>query len=424
MKQGLTKSFLGVGALKVAGLPLGLLVSILLARALGPEQFGEYSFVMALIPLLALPSTAGLGHLLTRQVAQYKLESHWHLYRGISISSHFWVITTSATTIICIAGARQFFPELMSEKRWQLLSLASLLIPILGLDTIRSGLMRGLSSPVYAQTSDLILKPFFVLASLSIIALTSSINAKTAIGVQITSGLISMTFASILLARIQPSLSDTDREYETGSWMMSLVPLGIVAAMYTINTNIGIVLLGHLGTSEDIAGMRVAERGSQFVFLSLSIMNLVIGPEIVKQLKNNDTRALQKLATSSARGALAIAIPIAGTLLVFGKPIINTLYGMKYSELAYVPLVILVLGQLVNVTCGPVGNILAMSGLERKSVIAHTLAIIANTILCLILIPRHGAVGAAIAASASLMIWNIILAAFVVKYVRIKPFAI
>ena len=64
-------------------IPIGLGVSILLARFLGPEQFGQYTFVMVLVPLLALPITGGMQNLLTREVAAYSHAGKWRLYKGI-----------------------------------------------------------------------------------------------------------------------------------------------------------------------------------------------------------------------------------------------------------------------------------------------------------------------------------------------------
>lgn len=71
LRGQLIRSFIGVGAMKLLSLPIGLLTSIIPARTLGPESFGKYTFVMASVPLVALPIVAEVPPLLTRQVAVY-----------------------------------------------------------------------------------------------------------------------------------------------------------------------------------------------------------------------------------------------------------------------------------------------------------------------------------------------------------------
>src|SRR5690606_24760783 len=141
---------------------------------------------------------------------------------------------------------------------------------------------------------------------------------------------------------------------------------------------IGIVLLGILGNSEDVAGLRVAERGAQFVGLSLIVVNLIISPSVVELYKNKDIEGLQKLAKSSTRIAFAISLPIAVGLIFFGRTIISFLYGEAYVEIAYLPLGILVFAQLINVGFGSVGILLSMSGYERSTLFGVIIGLLLN----------------------------------------------
>ena len=65
------KIFFGLGGQKVFSLLAALVISIVLARVLGPEDYGLYVFVSAFIPLAALPISGGLPQLLTREVAKH-----------------------------------------------------------------------------------------------------------------------------------------------------------------------------------------------------------------------------------------------------------------------------------------------------------------------------------------------------------------
>lgn len=424
LKQQLIKGFMGVGALKLLSIPISLVTSIVLARLLGSEAFGQYSFIMALLPLLALPTTAGLGHLLTREVAQYTQSKSWGLYRGLLFSSYAWVICVSLIIIILVFMANLTFPSALTNERWALLKIAALSIPFLGLETVRNGTMRGLSYPVYAQIPGLTIKPLLALLGIFLLYYLSEINSTNAIKIQVIATLLSFLIATAIFVKIKPSVPSNIKKYETTRWLSSLLPFSLIAVMFIFNTQIGIVILGFLGTNEDVASMRVAERGAQFVTLSLTITNLVIAPQIAKTFKQGDTKKLQNLVKKSARAAFLIALPLAAILIAAGQALIHLLYGAHYADIAYVPLAILAAGQLFNVFCGSVGSLLSMSGFEKKSLIGHIFAITSNIVLCAVLIPKYGAIGAAIGISTSLIVWNIILTFFVIKHVKVKPFAI
>ena len=68
---------------------------------------------------------------------------------------------------------------------------------------------------------------------------------------------------------------------------------------------------------------------------------------------------------------------------------------------------------------GSVGLILNMAGLEHYTARGVAIAAFANLAFNVILIPYFGTVGAAIATSTSLVIWNIMLSWYVYKEIGI-----
>ena len=65
--------------LKFASLGLGFLTSVVLARLLGAEGFGDFSFPMAIVELLLVPTTLGFPSLVVRELARYQVQSKWAL---------------------------------------------------------------------------------------------------------------------------------------------------------------------------------------------------------------------------------------------------------------------------------------------------------------------------------------------------------
>ena len=73
---------MGIGAMRAAAVPVSLACSVILARMLGPDAFGQYAFIMALVPLLALPASGGVTRFLTREVANCLRAEAWSRFRG------------------------------------------------------------------------------------------------------------------------------------------------------------------------------------------------------------------------------------------------------------------------------------------------------------------------------------------------------
>lgn len=68
-------------AIKVFGLGFSLLTAVVLARVLGPEQYGIYSYVLAIVSILAIPAMFGLPSLIVRETAKAEVKQEWCINR-------------------------------------------------------------------------------------------------------------------------------------------------------------------------------------------------------------------------------------------------------------------------------------------------------------------------------------------------------
>jgi len=245
---------------------------------------------------------------------------------------------------------------------------------------------------------------------------------RNALWVQVGAAFLTFIIASILFLRYQPKLAAHSKPaYQTKPWLMALLPFTLISLVGTFNAQIGIVLLGFLGSDEAVAALQVGERGAQFVSLALMLVNMIISPHIVKAYKDGDTQLLQQLSRKSSRGAFAIALFVGLILIIFGKPIIHLAFGAAYVEGTYLPMVILVVANWFNVALGSVGILLIMSGHEKVTLWGQIFGLLATVISAFILIPLYQAVGAAIAVAIGLVVWNSVLGFSVFKYLKIRP---
>jgi O-antigen/teichoic acid export membrane protein len=131
---------------------------------------------------------------------------------------------------------------------------------------------------------------------------------------------------------------------------------------------------------------------------------------------------LQRLVTVSARIILFLNLAITIGFVLLGKLFLRQIFGAPY-EAAYIPLLILLGGQLVNSGVGSVAMLLNMTRHEHETAKGMTLAAALNVVLNLLLLPRAGIVGSAIATAVSLIIWNMLLWWAVQKKLHINSLA-
>lgn len=415
---------LKIGVIKLIAIPLGLLTSIILARGLGPELFGQYALIMAIIPILSLPVAGGLPQLLVRSVARYSYDQSREKLKGILIFSYTWAIVFSLVIISSIYLVGSFFVE--DPERLSLLKLGVWLVPLLALVAITSGVLKGLNKPVIVDVFQQLIQPLLVLILIAIFYLFySPLEPEDAFIAQISSVFLCALIIVITLSKLYPKQLYSKRVYyQRKSWFKALIPFSMIVLANTFNTQIGIVILGIYSSDEAVAGLRIAERCVQFVGMSLGIINSVAAPYIVRLHQENDIVGLQKLAKNIARGSFAIALPIAIIFIIFGKYMIEIVFGIEYVDISYIPLVILSVGQLFNMFCGAVGNLLSMTGNATMTLKGQVVAVIFSVGSCFILVPIYGAIGAASGVTLGLITWNLILFFAVKKMLKINASAI
>jgi O-antigen/teichoic acid export membrane protein len=192
-----------------------------------------------------------------------------------------------------------------------------------------------------------------------------------------------------------------------------------MAFISTLNTELASILVGWLVDLESVAYFKVAMQAVALISLGLTAINAVIMPDIARSYKESDINVTQSLLKKSVRISVIVSLPIIFILYFFGELLILTLFGREYLE-SYSILVILCIGQVVNVFMGSVGAVLYMTNNENSALKILLLSLIINILLLVILIPLYGAKGAACGISISMVVWNILMAYNVKKLTNLR----
>ncbi|MCK2150076.1 oligosaccharide flippase family protein [Marinobacter alexandrii] len=424
LRAQLLRGGAGVGALRLVSLPLTLLTTVLLARLLGPQGFGQYSFVVAVITTLTIPLAPALLQLITRETAALYYAGEYGQIRQLSRWANRRVIIGSLIIIVVVTIGVVNTSDWSAGGRWILLLMILPAVPLLGLNAVRLGILTGLRKVISGQIPDLFVKPVALLVVVGAFATGGVLTPSTGVLSYVLSAAIAYIVGFVLLNRAvsahwyeKKQLAQSQSRSLTKAW----VPFTLLVAANTLNTQIGILVLGWLSTDKQVAAMQIAAQGGMVVALSLTIVNQVIGPYVTQIYHAGDKDRLLAISRSSVRFALLLATPLALLLITCGEFIIEIVFGIQYVSIGVLPLAILAIAQFVNVAFGSVGTFLTMSGYERDTLLGQVSGLVSSSVASLILVPMYGATGAAIAVALGTIVWNGVLAIQVSRRIGIRP---
>ena len=395
------RAFLSVSTVFAIGVPLTLFVNVMLARWLSVEDFGSYSFAYSLASILALPVSGGLVLLLTREVSSALQSDDQTRYARLLRTTLAWI----AIATLCI-GIVYFGVQLVRTGQIDAIVLLTFsLVPGLALIAFGEGLAKGVERPALGEALRQIIAPAVFFIGAAILWFTGALSSETALLAQSGALLLAGLFALVVSIQIM-------RRIDIGGFASTeeIRRLGIAFASFAMITGLAVLIsqfatvaLGILSDKEQVAYLKVAERGSQLVALPLMFVNAIMGPKLVRAFEGGDMAELRRLSRVSTRLAFAVALPIAAVLIIGGKPLIAMTFGVEYREAAYTPLVWLCLAQLFFVLMGIPGMILAMTNFHLDNLLARTAGALVLAVSVVALAPAYGALGAALGVAIGLV---------------------
>ena len=398
-------------------------VAILLARSLGPENYGIYTFALSIILLLGLPTKVGLPLLILQKTVQYHIKKKWSHLHGLLVLSNSIVIIFSvliATLVIIMTRWMWHDEEIVKTN---VLFWGLLLLPLIAFANLRGAALRGLGKIVQGNLPELLIQPLVIFLLLVVaVWLGNKLTPVMVMYYNLIAAVVAFFVGATMLKRALPKqIFLTKRTYEIKVWRLSLIPFVTTKGLIIINSQLAIIMLGFLDFTDQVGLYRVAFSAATLVGFGLTVTTSVLAPQITKLYNLGNTKKLQRIITASAWMIMIISLPIILVFIFFSEQLIRLLFGIEYIH-AGTALVILSLGQLINSLTGLTATVLNMTGHEKQNVKGTFLGLVLNIILSVILVPHYGLIGSAIATAVSLIVWQLFLTWLTYKHTGIKTF--
>lgn len=398
-------------AVRAAFQALGFAVTVLLARELGPQAFGVYTYALVVVMLLALPCRAGLPQIVTRETATSMGPGRWPLQEGVwrwavGLTLVISLIVIGIAALVVLIFAHSFSPEAGT-----LILCALLLIPAMTVAEINGAALRGTGHVIHGQVPESLIRPAIHLILLLVMVLAvapGDFTAFHAIASHLAAACVAAFSGWFMLRLARPYVPNRIvPELRGGEWMAAAVPVSLINSMHLINTQADTFLVGLFVGAHEVGVYRVAVQVSLLVAFGLHATKLVVQPRFASLFCEGASHALQWNVVWFARINLALAITVLVLLFLLGRQLLPSLFGADFGS-AYLPLVILGLGHGFSALFGASGVLLIMAGYEQQFVRFGILAAVANVALNIVLIPRFGMNGAAVATAVTMPIPHVL----------------
>ena len=408
-------SFFGSGLQFVAG--------IIVIRIVTPSEYGLISLAMVVAAFLVGIVSLGLPSGLPRLISKHHGSGEG--YSFIDMSGTSLVILSVTSIFIAISlywTADTMAAALNKPDVADVLRVLSLMIPPVVIIELLTGMFRGLQD----------VKPKILFQDISIKALRIlgfsfvaflGLGFDVVVWIYVLSAWITLAiYGFYTIQKLRDMISLKYKGDIAKHIVLFSLPLLGVSLMGNLMTWVGTMSVGYFQTAEEVAYFSVPYRLVNFIPLPLVALVFIYLPVATKLIHGNEKGKLKELYASSTKWAFFMTLPLLVYFLLDAEYLLLTLFGEEYMHSGDI-LRLLVLGYATHSFLGPNGTTLIAYGDTRTVFISTLLGALVMIVLCLLLVPEHGAFGAAAGTATAYFLMNIYTSTSLYISYKIHPFS-
>ncbi|HMU64924.1 MAG: oligosaccharide flippase family protein [Nitrosomonas sp.] len=404
--------------LKVIGAGLAFIFNVIIARLLGAEGAGLFFLALSVTAIGSVIGRIGLDNTLLRFIATHMAKGEISQVKGVYLLGMTMAIIASGT--LALLGfwlspwiAIEIFdkPTLVGPLKW--MSLAILPFAILNLQAESLKGLKRIRDALLVQSIGVPL-----VGILLIFPLTTLGGVEGSIWAYLTATILVTLLGLSFWLKNTMKLEGEPMLYSLKTLLISCKPLFVTALMNrALLPWTPLIFLGIWADNQEVGIFGAVSRLAMLVSFMLTSINNVLAPKFAELYANNEKKVMELTAQRSALMITLLTSPIF-FLLIFGAEWVLSLFGSEFMVGA-IALTILATGELINTLTGSVNHFLIVTGNELIVRNITVFGVIIQTILCLVLIPWTGIIGAAIATAIAVAAINFIAVYFVWKKTKI-----
>ncbi|MEP0338222.1 MAG: oligosaccharide flippase family protein [Alphaproteobacteria bacterium] len=426
--RALTRDLLFVDGAKilvvnVAGAGLAFVSHVLFARWLGVASYGTYVFALSWLSILFILIQAGMNLSMVRFIAEYRAQGNRAAMTAVVGFSNRVILILGAC--IAVAGWAVIvwtLPQSAEEMRGTLYGALALTV-VMALIQQRTAVLQGLERVVQSTLVFEIARPLALLAAVFVLAQFAALDAALVMAVNLG---VSLGVLIVLMAYARSSIlaepATNDRPAPSWrDWLKVSLPYVAVTGLTILLTQMDILMIGHILGTEQAGLYAPAAKVALLAIFPVVAVRARFGPMAAKLFAEGKTAELQ--SRMNVATLLSIAACTAMLVVILpGRSLILGLFGPDFLPGGEV-VAILTLAYLAYSLMGAAEMFFLVGPFERMNAVVSALTLGINLVLNLILIPRFGIEGAAMATGAAMVIRAGISSAIICRRTGLVPWA-
>ncbi|MDP1256699.1 flippase [Klebsiella quasipneumoniae] len=366
-------------------------VGIFLARYLGPNDFGVYNYLISIITLLSPLTALGLNAVVVRDLVDAQREDNddTNVILGTSCVLRFFGGLFACASLLFVDI---YFNISQNNTLWLVLLASANIFSCFQVVDF------WLQSKVNSKYSAILRLSIFITSSLVklISIIFFSCGLKTILIIQtfevLASGVLYVPLYKYLKGKIFNWSYNKNKAKTLMSKSWWLILSGVAEVLYL---KIDQIMLGMINGYSTVATYAVAARLSEAWYFFPTIITASFFPLLILAKKESEEKYKHTLLDLS-RKLFFCALIISIFITIIAHTAINILYGEAYAESATI-LIIHIWASLFVFMRAVLSKWLVIENMLPFSLVTHISGAIVNIILNLILIPKMGGIGSAIA---------------------------
>lgn len=391
---------------KVVSLFGSLLVGILVAKYLGPEQYGLMSYVISFVSLFQILATFGMDNIEIREEATNSEEKEKIIGTAFVLRLILSFITIFLITIVAIFNEADSFTI-------TLVLLYSCSIIFLSFDVIRNYFTSIVQNEYVVKVGIIrtvlscIIKFLLVVFHAPLLPFVATFVFDGLIGAQ--------GYYSAYRKKVGPIWNKWYFDKVTAKLLIKQsFPLLLSGAAATIFLQIDQVMIGNMINKESVGYFSVASKMVEIAMFIPTILSQTITPILVQSKKENEC-AYKSKVQEFLNISLWLSIIMSILLSILSKLIIDITFGIEYDA-SVIILAILsykVIATTLNISSG---QILIIDQKQKLFVLRSLSGCICCIVLNMLFIPVYGIKSVAVIAIITQLVAGFIIHTFIPAY--------
>lgn len=393
---------------------LNFAVQVLTVRYLSKNDYGAFAYTLSVVSMATSVSLFGLDKAVSRFIPIYQEQKQFGKMLGAILMTLGTIIGVGTSLVVLAYGLQGTLAQTVVNDPLSLALLLSViaLAPVQAVDNWFQGMFAVFASPKAIFFRRHLLGPGLKLTAVLVVLAVQGNVFMLAIGYLIggvlgLSSYVTMLFHVLKEQGVWQQFKLREATFPFREIFSFSTPLLSTDIVQILKSSMIVVFLEFFRSPTDVAEFKAVLPVAGLNLVVLQSFKFLYTPLAARMFAHKDWKGINDLYWKTAVWITLFTFPVFAVTFSLAQPLTVLLYGDRYAQSGII-LAILAFGNYFNAALGFNSYTLRVYGRVRYIVAIDFLSGLMSVGLALWLIPRYGALGAAISTTGTLIIYNLL----------------